>query len=336
MTCLLAFIPEASEATGSKNPKIKQVAGRESSGFNTILSGNGVPRASIGVNGDFYIDLVNFTMYGPKRNGKWNLGINLRGPQGLEGKVGERGTAGASTSGARGEKGERGEKGDKGEPGEKGERGESGTQGARGETGATGATGAQGPAGSSGATGATGATGAQGPQGATGAAGATGATGLTGPAGPKGETGTTGVAGPQGLTGPSAVVVSSVESFTVGTTTNTQYRSADFANLEVGKLYYFEIMLVGIVTNSTGLNRAYGITLESSDASLVFQYSTSVHPGPFAQGSSTKSGYHFRITGTVSSVVATSAFRVAISHTDGTQSMATTGKAYVREVGAVS
>jgi hypothetical protein len=35
---------------------------------NTIRSGNGVPAASLGVDGDFYIDLKTMNFYGPKAN----------------------------------------------------------------------------------------------------------------------------------------------------------------------------------------------------------------------------------------------------------------------------
>jgi len=345
LLCVITFMPEDAFATGSKSTKFRSVAGRESSGVNTILNGRGVPKVTLGANGDFYIDILTFTIYGPKRNGKWPVGASLKGPQGIEGKAGEKGVSGSQSSGARGEKGEKGERGERGEKGETGERGADGAQGAVGATGATGpagATGAAGPAGATGAagpagaTGATGSAGSTGPAGANGSAGTAGATGATGPAGPRGETGTTGVAGPTGPTGPSSVQVVQVDTFSVGVVNDLNYRSSFFGSLSVGKKYQFEILLRGNVTNSIGLNSAYGLALESSEASLVFEYSSAIHDGSYRDSSGIRSGYHFRIIGTVSSVVASSSFRVAIIHSDGTQTMSTTGVAYFREVGSVT
>ncbi|MFM7462984.1 MAG: hypothetical protein ACKO29_02780 [Actinomycetota bacterium] len=339
LLCVITFMPEDAFATGSKSTKFRSVAGRESSEVNTILNGRGVPKATLGANGDFYIDILTFTIYGPKRNGKWPVGASLKGPQGIEGKAGEKGVSGSQSSGARGEKGEKGERGDRGEKGETGERGADGAQGAVGAAGATGpagVTGATGAAGAAGATGATGSAGATGPAGANGSAGTAGATGATGPAGPRGETGTTGVAGPTGQTGPSSVQVVQVDTFSVGVVNDINYRSSFFGSLSVGKKYQFDILLRGTVTNSIGLNSAYGLALESSEGSLVFEYSSAIHDGPYRDSSGVRSGYHFRIVGTVSSVAASSSIRVAIIHSDGTQTMSTTGVAYFREVGSVT
>ena len=71
---------------------------------NTILSGNSLPSATVGINGDFYLNLGNNSLYGPKTSGSWPAnGILLVGPKG------EKGDTGA--------KGDQGLKGDKGEPG---------------------------------------------------------------------------------------------------------------------------------------------------------------------------------------------------------------------------
>ena len=118
---------------------------------NTILSGEGVPAKSLGINGDFYIDSKSMNMYGPKKNNSWPLPISMRGPAGPVGPTGVDGKNGVSaTSGT-------------------GATGPAGPQGATGPAGAagsgSGSTGPQGPAG------ATGATGAQGPKGDTGTAG---------------------------------------------------------------------------------------------------------------------------------------------------------------------
>lgn len=242
-------MPEDAFATGSKSTKFRPVAGRESSEVNTILNGRGVPKATLGANGDFYIDILTFTIYGPKRNGKWPVGASLKGPQGIEGKAGEKGVSGSQSSGARGEKGEKGERGDRGEKGETGERGADGAQGAVGATGATGpagATGATGATGSTGATGATGSAGSTGPAGANGSAGTAGATGATGPAGPRGETGTTGVAGP------SSVSIGSITfPSTLSGPIGQQLSSDTFATLGAGNSYVVDLTVFGTNTQAT-------------------------------------------------------------------------------------
>jgi hypothetical protein len=49
---------------------------------NGILSGNGIPSASLGVNGDFYLDKTTFNLYGPKTAGNWGIPTSLIGPAG--------------------------------------------------------------------------------------------------------------------------------------------------------------------------------------------------------------------------------------------------------------
>lgn len=47
---------------------------------NTILSGAGAPSSGTGVNGDFYLDLTNTVLYGPKASGAWpGSGTSLKG-----------------------------------------------------------------------------------------------------------------------------------------------------------------------------------------------------------------------------------------------------------------
>jgi hypothetical protein len=143
------------------NPIATQAAGRNTAAAtNTIRSGSGVPAASLGFDGDFYIDLKTMNFYGPKKGKRWPIPTSLRGPAGATGPAGADGKNGAtanSVAGATGPAGPAGPKGDTGAPGPKGD------------------TGATGPAGSGG--------GSVGPKGDTGA---------TGPAGPKGDTGTAG------------------------------------------------------------------------------------------------------------------------------------------------
>lgn len=224
---LIAFIPMAS-ADATTKPK---AAGRTAASIpNTILSGVGAPSNAIGIDGDFYIDIKNSNIYGPKMKKKWPAAVSLKGTNGADGTDGKSGSDGKTITNASNVAGPKGEQGIQGLQGIPGEIGPKGEQGLRGEVGATGAqgiagpigsqgpiglpgaTGMQGPAGSGsqGAPGATGATGAQGPAGATGpqgpaGSGATGAQGPAGPTGATGSTGATGLTGAQGATGPTGL-----------------------------------------------------------------------------------------------------------------------------------
>jgi hypothetical protein len=62
---------------------------------NTVLYGAGVPAASLGNNGDSYINTSTNTIYGPKASGAWPSGTSLVGPQGPAGTS----LASGSTSG---------------------------------------------------------------------------------------------------------------------------------------------------------------------------------------------------------------------------------------------
>ena len=148
---------------------------------NTILSGLSAPTSFIGINGDFYIDMKNAAIYGPKLKGKWPTPTSLRGPQGLNGTNGRKITNASSVTGISSGTGAKGAKGATGETGAKGIAGINGINGSNGLIGATGNTGATGAAGSNGLIGATGNTGATGAAGSNGSAGSQGATGAVGP-----------------------------------------------------------------------------------------------------------------------------------------------------------
>lgn len=174
-------------------PPIVNAAGRANAAVtNTIRSGNGVPAASLGIDGDFYIDLKTMNFYGPKANKRWPIPTSLRGPTGATGPSGvdgKNGTAASATAGAIGATGPAGPKGD------------TGATGPKGDTGATGATG-------------------------TGSAGPKGDTGAQGPAGPKGDAGAAGsvslfvgeIAFPNLLSGDAGTssISNSFSSFTAG------------------------------------------------------------------------------------------------------------------------
>ena len=200
---------------------------RSGNSGNTVLSGTMNPATNIGNNGDFYINKVNRTLFGPKTSGIWGNATTLVGAQGPQGLVGGTGPSGAT-----------------GAQGQVGATGPAGATGAKGDIGATGATGPQGPVGTKGDAGLPGRTilsgeivpdntvgadgdfyfntanrtmygpktagawgnattlvGAQGPQGLVGATGPSGATGAQGLAGANGIDGATGPAGATGATG---------------------------------------------------------------------------------------------------------------------------------------
>jgi hypothetical protein len=53
-----------------------------------IHSGTGAPAASLGSNGDYYLDKSNYNFYGPKTAGAWGAALSLRGPAGPQGPAG--------------------------------------------------------------------------------------------------------------------------------------------------------------------------------------------------------------------------------------------------------
>ena len=222
-TTLIAFAlittlissPQAFPA--GKTSLVVKDAGRSSTSIpNTILSGAGIPTKTVGIDGDFYIDVKNANLYGPKTKGVWKLATTLRiadtkdvvipaaGIDGAKGNTGEQGL-----SGANGTNGVDGAKGADGVKGADGAKGATGLTGATGSTGYTGATGAVGATGAKGETGATGLAGAAGTNGTVGAKGDTGTAGTNGVDGSKGDTGLTGSTGSQGVKGDTGLTGSS-------------------------------------------------------------------------------------------------------------------------------
>lgn len=49
---------------------------------NGILNGSGAPSDSLGNDGDFYLDTVDYDIYGPKTGGTWGAGVSIVGPAG--------------------------------------------------------------------------------------------------------------------------------------------------------------------------------------------------------------------------------------------------------------
>jgi hypothetical protein len=208
----------ATKTKSAKSVAVKSAKRSNSSSVvNTLLNGIGAPSASIGINGDFYIDTVAMNIYGPKKKNAWPLPKSLIGPAGVAGAQGAPGKQGSNgkdgRDGANGKDGERGPAGvSGGGSGGTGPAGPAGATGPTGPTGPAGPAGATGPTGPAGPTGSVGAQGAAGMSGAAGANGATGAQGIQGETGPRGlqgiqgEPGTAGAAGAQGEVGPAGPV----------------------------------------------------------------------------------------------------------------------------------
>ena len=192
--------------------------------LNTIHSGDGPPRPTLGTNGDWYISLDPLTIYGPKTD-VWGTGVELATRTqitgltvggGLPGSGGGAATTatiavGTTSTGAPGTEATVTNVGTSSAAifnftipqGATGTIGPIGPTGATGPIGATGPTGPQGPQGNQGPAGPTGATGPQGIQGEEGPQGEQGPQGDTGPTGP---TGATGAQGPQGTPGTAATI----------------------------------------------------------------------------------------------------------------------------------
>lgn len=61
-----------------------------------IYSGTGAPASSLGIAGDFYLDTVAHTFYGPKLTTGWGLPVALQGATGPAGPQGPQGPAGSA------------------------------------------------------------------------------------------------------------------------------------------------------------------------------------------------------------------------------------------------
>jgi hypothetical protein len=279
-------------------PTNSHAAGRASDVVNTIRSGSGVPSASLGNDGDFYIDLKSMNFYGPKKNKRWPLPISLRGPVGATGPSGVDGKNGTTANATAGAPGPAGPKGD---------------TGATGPAGATGATGPAGPAGSN--------TGTAGPKGDTGATGATGATG------PKGDTGTAG-----------AIQQINLSQWILSTgTAGGGSESSAFASLSAGKKYTFTILVFGKTSTGVTSFRTYP-ELKVSDSSATMSYEFSYSFGPSADGVEEFNRVSFVISGSISVTASSnfSVLVKDVRGTTGSNSVTFSGKAYIQEVGSIN
>ena len=340
---LSALAPPSSAATKSKQPA---KAGRTlPATINTVLSGNGTPAASLGKDGDLYIDVRNALFFGPKTKGRWPLPVSLVGPSGpvgsagAPGKAGAKGEDGAPGANVTGSVGSQGPVGATGATGAQGPAGAAGAQGPAGATGATGATGPQGPSGSGGGStgpqGSTGAAGAQGIKGETGTAGSTGSTGSTGPKGETGTAGVTGSTGSQGPTGPSSVSVGALSWVSnLSAARNTWFDSQNFGVLVVGKKYLLTVQIDGQVSGSTMLNVLETNLKIASDQGSKVQFRTNFSS---PHGADTSSGAIVYATIDFSGASGNSSLIQSIRIDENTSivPMALTGFFLLQEVGAI-
>ena len=287
----LIFLLPVTSAVATTKPK---AAGRTAASIpNTILSGSGVPSNSIGIDGDFYIDVKSSNIYGPKIKSKWPTPVSLKGSNGSNGTDGKSGSDGKTISNASTVAGPIGNQGAPGSAGIAGDIGPKGDQGMRGEVGATGAQGIAGPTGAQGAIGLTGASGIQGPAGsgsqgapgATGASGAQGATGATGSQGPAGSgaTGAQGAAGPTGAQGATGSVGATGSTGAQGATGTTGLTGAQGTSGAAGATGATGLTGNVGAAGSTGLQGVQGengFSQVTSTAILSWKLETDV-PGQF-------------------------------------------------------
>ena len=307
-------------------------AGRTAASIpNTVLNGKGAPLASLGINGDFYIDTRSLLFYGPKSKGKWLVPQNLQGPigatglSGNDGKNGSDAKIGTSNTSL------------VGSVGAQGERGLTGASGPAGPAGATG------PAGSSGSGGGTpGATGATGPSGATGVSGTAGSTGPAGPAGSTGATGLTGsngapgAQGDAGTAGTSEVKVISIPNFTINTNTRLGVASSSpFGTLATNSSYFFQIYLTGEAANTFF---DFAATISCTGETPTFNYAASHSKLVTLPGKQIV--YGVTLTGTIKTLGTVSTLAANLIDITGETSLESgvtfSGRAYLQKVGTIS
>lgn len=105
-----------------------------------ILSGRGAPTIFDGSFGDFYLDLLDYKLFGPKNyDNNWGEGVSIIGQQGIQGPIGITGANGApGTNGSTGATGPAGPPGTQGPVGATGSTGAQGIQGVKGDPGGFG------------------------------------------------------------------------------------------------------------------------------------------------------------------------------------------------------
>lgn len=290
-----AMVDANSAFAATKTKSAKSVAvksakrSNSSSVVNTLLNGIGAPSATIGNNGDFYIDTVAMNIYGPKKKNAWPLPKSLIGPVGVAGAQGAAGKQGSNgkdgRDGANGKDGERGPAGISG--GGSGGTGPAGPAGATGPTGPAGPAGATGPAGPAGSAGSVGAQGAAGTPGAAGVAGPAGAQGIQGETGPRGlqgiqgdpgAAGANGAAGAQGAVGPAGPVRVLTGPITFSTTLSGSVGASKdsnvFALLNTAKKYLIRIEIYASAPSNNFYYLSGSLNVVGADVTPSTKFST--------------------------------------------------------------
>ena len=270
-TLLIALPAQSFAATKASVSKPKS-AGRTVAAIpNTILSGTTPPSSAIGINGDFYIDVKNANIYGPKSKGKWLTKTSLRGIAGTDGLDGKNGSDAKNISSVSSSVGPQGIQGEKGATGSIGAAGNSGATGPQGPAGASGTgTGPTGAKGDTGLTGPPGNSGAKGDTGLTGSAGSIGAKGETGTVGSTGAPGSIGSKGETGTVGPSNVRVGtfSFVSNLSGAAGSTK-PSSNFGDFTGGKSYLIKIYVKTYNVSDPGVTYPITMSVNSVGSTAV-------------------------------------------------------------------
>ena len=271
-TALLIALPAQSFAATKASVSKPKSAGRTVAAIpNTILSGTTPPSSAIGINGDFYIDVKNANIYGPKSKGKWLTKTSLRGIAGTDGLDGKNGSDAKNISSVSSSVGPQGIQGEKGATGSNGAAGNSGATGPQGPAGASGSgTGPTGAKGDTGLTGPPGNSGAKGDTGLTGSAGSIGAKGETGTVGSTGAPGSIGSKGETGTVGPSNVSVGtfSFVSNLSGAAGSTK-PSSNFGDFTGGKSYLVKIYVKTFNVSDPGVTYPITMSVNSAGSSAV-------------------------------------------------------------------
>ena len=292
---LILLTSQGALAAGKTSVIIKKAGRATTLTPNTILSGSGVPAKTLGIDGDFYIDIKSANLYGPKTKGAWKLATSLRSVDTRDLSLPASGTDGAAgAKGATGDRGLTGASGSNGATGATGDRGLTGASGSTGATGATGLKGDSGAAGAAGVTGLTGSAGAAGSAGITGAKGDTGDTGAAGITGAKGDTGLTGLTGTNGAAGGTgatgAAGISNAKSSAITFTGNLAGNAGStkaselFGTFNAGKSYVVRILINTYDANSTVFTYGLGLALSASGDSPIISSVYSVIYGSIYSG----------------------------------------------------
>ena len=343
-------------------------AGRSATSIpNTILSGQGIPSKTVGIDGDFFIDIKNANLYGPKTKGAWKLATTLRiadtkevvaptaGADGARGNTGEQGLNGVNgTNGVDGLKGADGAKGPTGSPGANGAVGSPGANGAVGAPGIAGAKGDAGAAGVAGANGTNGTNGAKGDPGVAGSNGTNGVDGIDGAAGSqgvKGETGLTGSSGPQGGVGATgnqgtagisnAQWVLLPSKALITTSSGRSIEIVSTFTLSINTNYLFDVVINGLIpignTEALYIGAAIDLCISGICTPIEKQISIANNSESYANSISSKQ-FGIRIMGAYANLADTPIFEVHIMIQTASTTLTSitfNGSALITKVGSI-